>query len=602
MNSSAGRKSGLVFAALVFGACLCSRMGAANTAITTTVSRATAAPAIAKVAIPSSAIAGQTNLLAAVRLREPNATLDRIAQWIGPMAPAANPDVLRALAAAKGLNFNLMTPGGNAAAFVWKPATNAPQTSWAGMITVLLPLDVTNASRLPEAAVASFGKYSIFAQDQTQLDAATGKKDQMYAIAQTQVQGDLEISINSKAVMAEYGKAIRGAFKGFQRQMAMGMNAATNMAPSNAVSVVQFQKMLNAEFQAFLDAVDQIQDLTLSISFLPDAIEFAGVVEAEKATTLASILNSGPVNAPDLMRFIPANGTIQMQETISHSKQIGDIYLRYVRMMMDPAKSNDVAALETLVADAAKLGDSTVAGSFGADTNGGLQAEYIMAPEHADAFMPLLHKELGTDKDSPIRNFYRDMGVDLTIRNHATAQKEGMQIESYDLSFAMTNLVPNASNPLLAKMLGTIRLQVAQMGPCVLVSIGKPLEELAQRVRSGTGATNAAMKDFAPGAVAYVSYNVPAYLQMVKAMMPPEAAGKFPVLDPSVPPVTLAVYCQDGKAFSRVRIPRALIAAFVEAVHPNAAPVAAQSKARPTGVPAVSPVPMPASQPAPAAE
>ncbi|MBI3987723.1 MAG: hypothetical protein HY343_12425 [Lentisphaerae bacterium] len=573
MRLSVGRKSGFVFTAVFLGVCLCGR-GAEKAATTGTVSKAATAPAIAKVAIPPSILAGQADLLGALRVHEPNATLDRIAQWLGTIVPMVNAEGLRAQAAAMGLDFSKMTPGGNAAAFVWTPGTNATPTRFPETMAILLPLAVTNTDGLPNTVVETFGTYSILAKAPAQLATATAKKTLLYGLAQAPMQSDLEISINTKAIMAEYGERIRAAFNGFEEKMAMGMNTAAAMAPSNAMNVGQVQRLLKAEFQAVLDIVDQIQTLTYHFNVLPDAIELNTVVEAEKATWLASMLRNGSADTPDLMQFLPGNRAMLFQQTISNPQQMGDFYLKYIPMMADPANSNATDALKALIADSVKLGKITAACSFGASSDGKLQMEYVLLPENPEAFMPLLHKQLDAWKDGPIQALYRDMGIDIEIKNHATTKKDGMTVDSYDLACTMTSGIP-AGTPLAETMLGLdqMKMEIGRMGAYILCGINTPVEELAQRVKSGTGSANAAMKDFAPGAVAYLSYNIPLYLQTIKAAIPPAAADTMPKLDPTLPPVTLAGYHQDGKAFYRLRVPRVLIAALVQA---------AQQKHRPT--------------------
>ena len=71
---------------------------------------------MAKVAIPSAPISTNQSILGMIRLREPNKTLDRVAEWIASMSPGMSGDMLRSQLLLMGVDLKQMTAGGNAAA------------------------------------------------------------------------------------------------------------------------------------------------------------------------------------------------------------------------------------------------------------------------------------------------------------------------------------------------------------------------------------------------------------------------------------------------------------------------------------------------------
>jgi len=130
-------------------------------------------------------------------------------------------------------------------------------------------------------------------------------------------------------------------------------------------------------------------------------------------------------------------------------------------------------------------------------------------------------------------------------------------------------------------MFGQSKLEVMQYNELLLISFGKPVDELAARVARGPAqnASPALLSAYPAGAVVYGTFDFGRYMGMLKSFLPAEAETNMPSFAANMPQITFAGYHQDGKGYYRMQLPRAMVASFVEKA--KEAKAAAISKSRP---------------------
>lgn len=521
---------------------------------------AVAVGAAEPIVIPSPPLRGNDQLLGALRLREPNKTLDRMGVWISDIQPGMTADALRGMATMYGIDFTQMSPGENLGSFVYVPAEGqmmgAPPP-----IVALLPMPALPEQlkqRMPVQEVP-MGAHTLVGMDPNAITKARGDEGMLTSMIQAASYADMEISVNLDQVWEIYGPMISNQMQQVRQQV-------QNMPPSamGATSADQLQRVLGAETQAVEDLMAQMDNAMLGLDFEPEAVELSLIGEARAGTGLARALNVPPTDPADLMGHLPSDRAMVIQQSIEDPREFMEVYTRYMNMAL-PEGSDATAAMNALIEDWEKVGAATFATAFGTQADGAMAVDYLIKAEDPDALMDFITSKISEINEGPLHDLYAQSGLNMTAETLPERSLNGQTVHAFKFDIAPGEQqpagMPMGDPEMINRIIGEGRFELVRSGDLVAMTMNHPVDELARAARTSAPPSEA-REDFPAGGVFYGAINVPAYLRMIADWVP-EAQMELPEFDTSLPAVTMAGFHQQGKAYYRMQVPRTLVSTVV---------------------------------------
>lgn len=521
------------------------------------------------------------DLFADFKLRDPASLPGRLDQWSSGSQRLLRPASI--LLQDSGVQASDFRPGENASLFLFDPAGNLLSPPLAGLFPI--PFGSRSArglaSLMGSDSITSISNDTLVARNKQALSDAVKNADTLAAIGHAPLQGDFQLALNVQAVMEKYGGVIR------QRVQTLQLLVQLAGQPGQ-MNPALLQRLMSVEFQALLDLAGQTRNFVVDARLDPESLVLSFTLEARPSTALADTLSAPPVSAPDLAQFLDRTAFIKTQQSIRDLGKVTDAYMKYLSLAMGPQSEPALAKMRDELRQAAqKIGKTHMAVSLNLQPDGKFLYEGLVLSEDSEAYYELVRKKsLVWMNEGPLHDLYRQMGVDISVKEESETRKvHGWPVHRYALRATPNHFLPPAARTMLEKRFGSLTIEMARMGPYVLFSIGQHIEPLADRLFSHNQQPIDAMRDCPPGGVFYLDLDLLAAARSAHSMAvsQPSSAQPQAAPPPSIPPVTLCGYHQNGRAYYRLRIPKALLSQLVTY--------------RPGGQPAPAP---PATFPAPA--
>lgn len=550
------------------------------------------------VQIPAPTSVENPNIFAYLKLREPNKLVDRLGDWTSLFQPGTNGAALRTILQSQGIALSDFRSGSHIGLFLFDPTANVMKPPMAGLFPI--PYNSDTARQLAKAMggdnITSVSENTIIARDQEGLAQAIKSADTLNALNKASMPTDLAFYLNSQALMDKYGPVLRQQIQTIQALMSLAK-------PQGKMDMAQMQRILGVEMQAALDALEQTKYLGFNLDMPAEALDFSLILKAKAGTGLEKGLMGGPVAAPELTQFLDKTAFVKTGQSVRDLGTLIDLYMKYLGMAVGPSQE---AAMKQMKADLEpfkKIKDAHWSTSIAISPEGKMIYEGVMMTGDNDAMMKLIQEKMTVwINQGPLHDFYKGMGVEMMAKVNPKARKvRGWPVQVYEIQMTINQNMPAESRARIEKMFGNMAMEISQMGPYVLFTMGKPLDGLADRVFSEQGNEPIeAVRAYPPGGVLYVDFNLPALVNSMKGTMKPEEAARIPAFPAGTPPITGFGYHGEGMAYYRMMIPRALLgAASGQNVQPAAqnppaqvGPTSGTAEQAPAGVPA-APEPKP---------
>lgn len=511
------------------------------------------------------------DLIAYVRLRSPDKLIDEVAPWAKPFQPDLDAAFMRAQLQGLGLDLGDLREDANVAGFVWVIPTPQPVPHWA----LLVPTAPDSAFALSmkkmqaDAVAGTVGDDLLLAGDAEAMTAAGQAGEQLATLGNAPLQEDYQIFLNVSSLMEKYGLIIRSGVN-----MMTGMMAANTPPGQTAEQTLQIQRLIKAEAALLLDALDQLEQMTITLDLEPDYLEIATTIAAKEGTEIAAVLSGGPRRSPDLGAYLTPGYVMGMQLSLKDMAALVDMYRKFFKLLVPAEQPDAFNELDKMLSDWQDIADFDYAFAGYLGDEKGMAFEGVMRSDDAARTMTLMRESMAWMKSEAMAAM--SMGMTYEVEAKADARKlDGLSVDSYKLTPLFSDAMPAQQRELIGMIYGgALEMEAMRVGELVLVATAGRLDTLYARMKDGqTGVGLAAMDEFPPGAMYYADLDMGGYLKWI-GRMAAAVSGTNPMPEIVGPPVTMAGYAQDGKGWGRMRIPRELMAA----------PAASYSRARETAM------------------
>lgn len=481
-----------------------------------------------------------------LRVRDPQQTVARLGEWTSATQPTMTPQALAQNIEGAGVPLGKFEPGKNALAAVWP----IPNDKMAGGILPVAPGTDLTPLGLQTQEVPGIGV--LFGADNAGkgLQQAQSIKDDLVKMQQAPMSSDVEIGVDVKGQWAIYGPMARMMLP----SMLASMQQAGPQMPQG------IQAIINAYLAIGMDLLDQTKSVTLRANFDKEAVELSFALEGDAGTTLTAALGKDPVAAPELTQYLGKNQTVGQFE-IRDMARLNETMIHYFAMMM-PNEPDAAAKIREQFAGSEKIGAMHVGVGMTMAPDGPMRAEYVMVVDDPDALMQFMRKNMGMLNSGPLHDFYKSLDMEIGITTQPlTRQYKGLTIEGYKMSLKPGPNATEADRAMAAKMFpGDMPFECVQLGKYVLMSVGQKVDGVVDRLLSPeAGAPVEAVKAFPAGAMFYINYDVIGYMRGISEAMPNMSRLSLPE---NAPPLLVAGYHQQGKAYYILRIPRGFVTAI----------------------------------------
>jgi hypothetical protein len=527
-------------------------------AITTLAFGIQAVPVAAQGAVIPSSPA--EDVVAYLRVREPNKLLDRVGMWAGLVNPGMNRDMMAMmLQGSTGIDLNEMQTGGNAIAMFYFDMESMNMKHVA-----MLPVTADGAAaqtfrqQLGPANVGGGAGRLLISGDPGTLGKAQGLADAMKTVAQTSMGTDLDLVVNVDGVMKNFGAMLKmqaSSMLGFMSMMTMNQPGMAGQDPA------QLQANMQNQIDALFGFLDQTKSMTLGVDFDPQNLLISTMFEAKPGTEMHKGLSDTVKPGRNLSQYLD-DGMLRMQMGMDSNSSFYDKYLDFSVKSMgisDPALTERVKAE---LASWKELGKMNMAVSASVSDAGKLAYQALLELENPEKFDEFVQTKLKTFNSGAMHEGYKEMGMDMNIAVEENVRKvQGLDVTRMKVGVTLLENYP-APPEVAEKMTQLMQqadIEMARDGNLVYITADGTIDPLIARVKSNTVASDlAARMSNPPGGMVYADLDVAGYMKLITAMMPAGQAPAMPNLG-DLPPVKLSGYHNAGKAYYRLQIPKSLV-------------------------------------------
>lgn len=499
-------------------------------------------PKTAPVAVPVPKAPADDSLFAYLRIRDPG----RIAKaLLGERAERA--------AQQQGLSLAELSPGKNAAVFLWDPGT---QGFSAPPVAALLPVPPqgTLATRLAHAAgsemVRPFGEATLSAMNPFGMARATAAGAALNQLTDEPQGSDAQLYVHVAAILARYGDQLRG-----------GLNSALTAGAGSAGAAPSPQAALGM-LGGYLDRLAAIKSLTLSLALLPQDLEIGTVVEDRAAAK-----DAGPFAVPDLTGLLPADDIRFQWNVRDLRRSLDQLWALYLPMLQErPAVRDQVRGLFDELARVCPQMQSAVAISL--NPQSGVHAFGVTRPTDAQGLLEFARRAAGAISKGPLHDLYKDLfkqggraELSLQVQLQPAVRKlKGWPVDRYQYHLSASGPTPPESKALIEK-LNRANYEVMRLGPYVIFALNAPIDGLVTQVLEGKASRPLrAHSAYPPGGFYYGDVDIAGFWSGVKALLPPTEAARLPSLPGPVGVMTFSGFEGPAATYYRAQLPRALLA------------------------------------------
>ncbi len=480
-----------------------------------------------------------------MRMRDPNTTVDRLGAWTSLAQPTFDGTAIRGHLASQGLDLAQFQPGRDAVIAIWPQINFAQQSVPVAGILPLTPNAQLDHLGLQTERLEDGDVLFSAANDPQSAAMAQQARPSLLALRDTPMISDLELFFDLESLMAMYGPMLR---QFVPMMIGSGMQMMQPAAPISP----ELNNIIMAEFSAMMDLLDQMGTLVVRVDFNPDALDVSTVVEARPTTALASALNAGPIQAPELTRFL-GRQDFSGQMTITNVQHYNDIVMKYIVLAL-PNQPELVEQLRTLLSGWEGVGAVTTAFSGTTRADRPMQVRYIMAPDNAEFLMSRVSETLNTFEQGPLPDFYQRLGMNLQISEPAQRNYRGLTIHSYRVTLTPTEQASAIDRQMMESMFaGEMPFEIVRWRDLVLATIGDPVDALVDSLMDGVASEPARSVASAPaGGVFYMDFDFIGYMRSIEAAM----QGASGQTAPAGVPALVTGFHQNGRGWYRLSIPR----------------------------------------------
>jgi hypothetical protein len=531
--------------------------------------------AAVQVKMPAAQAPAADDLLVYLRLRSPQEVVNQLGGWAGIFKPGMNAQALSEQLKVMGLDLAELRSGGNAAWFMWmkspsgqdqqQPVAGRPSVRWA----LLLPappdsqLAKTIAAKKPDLAEAALAGDLLVAKDQASIALAQKSGDELAKLAKAPLAEDAQVYVNVEGLMKAFGPMLHGWAAMF------GAMVGQKQAPGqSADQQAQMQRLIKAELDAVLGALDQVSRVTRLDDIEANHLELSAVVQAKPGSKLAALMAGGPGAAPELSGYLARGYVIGAQLSVPNMAGLIPVYQGLITRMCPPDEPEGLQQVLKALDGWKQIKSLDYAFGMYRGEKGKMTFDGVMqtsSDEQAETLMRLMRESPKIMESGAMGAVA--MGVKYHVQVHQGARRlGGHPVDRYEMSIQLPDDFPAQQRQVMEMMYGSkVTFEMVGVGRSVLVSLNEPVDALYRRFESGRpGAGLAAIKEFGPGAALYADVDVAGYVEMVGTLM--SAAGKDAPQLPKIagPPLTIAGYHQDGTGWYRLRVSRQLVASVVQ--------------------------------------
>lgn len=511
------------------------------------------------------------DVFAMLKLRDPNKLVERLASWAQIVQPSLNAEALRnQINGMLGVDLKELRAGEAVTTVLLAPADAQGKPT----AVTLMPIAENSPSvqgltqRMPNAKTEAVGQYTaLSAEGSTETLARAKKMDQaLIGLEKAPAPTDIQAYANIAAVMQKYGAMLQQQVQGLQ--MLMAMAAAQQNQGADAQKMAQVQQILQAEVQAGLDALNQLQYLNAGVEVGDERLELSLTARGKAGSGLEKGLQHPPFAGQDLTPYVAEDAIARVQQNFYDMKGFIDLYMKYAGPVIS---GGDTAALEKFKADMgefSKFGPMQMATAFNISPKGKLVYEVVAKCEDNKAYMELVRKKFMEWMNSGlVHDFYAKMGINISVQEDPkTRTVAGAEVHRYNLKVEATGKMTEKEKEQLQKMAGELVVELAAIKDVVVITVGEPIDAVAGRLTGTAGEPIAARKAFPDGGVMYGDVNVARIVQLMKENAPQGKGEQIPTLSPDTPEIIFVGYHTGGVAYYRLGVPKGLVSSVKKAV------------------------------------
>jgi hypothetical protein len=521
----------------------------------------TSAPApksTAAVPVPAAADFGDSGLVMCLRLRAPSQLVDRVGFWASQIDPAHNADSMRRELLPFGIDPAPLRAGENLSFFAWLPPDLNSEPGWA----VLIPADAASSTVATARALSGaesaeqLGKCVMIASDAATREKAMAIAGALEAMQAESLGADLQIDVNIESLMAQYGPMVRTQIEQLKSVFAMATGMASAQGPDAAKQMEMTKRMLDVELDATLDAAEQIRTLTVCMDLPKDNAELSVIVRPRAGTGMAGFFDKKPMEAPNVARYIAGDRLIQSQVSVADMKTIGEVYIKYLTMILPPDEPERLQKFQEMFDAMADQGRLDYALAMDFLPGQGMQGEGVIQVKDPERLMELTRDSIVDLKTYALSEIAGGIETETTIRQ-AAREVLGQPVDQIEITMSLPAGMNSQQKMVMQMMMGSgpITAETMRMGSAVLVSWGQPIDNLAQRVSDGGGGSKLQAQElFEPGGCSYMDMKLLQYVSRFLTTMMPILPDLSAMVE-SAPPLSVAGYHQNGVAYYRLKVP-----------------------------------------------
>lgn len=545
--------------------------------------RAVAEPADA-IQIPEGIEMPDPSVLLALRVRQPNQTLDRIARWTELAGPMGSAESLRAQLANQNIDLTQLHPDGHLGAFVWtsQPSPQS-QPSQPAMVQPMPALVVPTspdsqlAAQLermtpPGGGLVPAGDDVIVTTNQQAMSMLLKLREGLVQASRQPLSTDFQLQIDMDQLMQTYGPMLQ-----MQLQMMSGMigQIAAQQQTGGPLSPADMQTLIDTQLQNVMQTMGQLDTLLVNVDLEPDAMDLSMTIRPKEGTAMSETLSGDPIAAPDLVRFTAPESYMRLQVAIRDYQQLMQTQMDLAGLMFQDPSDILKSRVQELIDQYPNPG-KTIMG-LGVDLSEGvMKQEMVMQVENDQQMMDMFRAMIEMTNDPDIQDIMRRNGFDISITQdeQPPRQVNGHDVHRYLMNMSMTEdaqASPATSNSskMMEQMFGEeVPMEIVQLDDLIVYTLNQPIDDLIARINEGEAAQPlAAMQAFPGGGWLYLDYDLVKYFQDLGPLL--QELGQpvpMPRIEGQASPLTLMAYHGEGAGYYRTRIPRDMVERMINAL------------------------------------